>query len=126
MPLPSVFLRRLAILAAGLGLAFVLGPQTAGAQMSGPDVQVPDTADAVVRVRGMACSACARRMKGALEDVDGVDRATVRLEEQDVLLILVEEEAPSEKTLREAVTSAGYEFRTAVFVEEQKKEGPGE
>lgn len=123
MPFPSAFSRSLAILAAGLGLAVMLGPQTAAAQASGAGVQVPDTADAVVRVHGMACSACAQRMKRALEDVEGVERATVLLEKQDVVLTLAETKVPSETTLREAVTTAGYTFESVVFAEEQKTNG---
>ncbi|MFB6232306.1 MAG: heavy-metal-associated domain-containing protein [Salinibacter sp.] len=120
-PLPS-----LSGPAVAAGLLLLLLPPAASAQQSSQAVQVPDTADAVVQVRGMACSACARRMKRALEDVDGVDRATVLLKKQDVLLTLSAQKTPSEKILREAVTSAGYEFRGALFArEEQTEESSG-
>ncbi|MFB6273597.1 MAG: heavy-metal-associated domain-containing protein [Salinibacter sp.] len=122
---PSVSLRRFFLAAAGVGLALLLLPQTAAAQESASTVQVPDSADALVQVRGMVCSNCARRMKGALEGVEGVDRATVLLEKQRVLLTLSGEKSPSEKTLREAVTSAGYEFRNATFAETPPKERSG-
>ncbi|HKL89495.1 MAG TPA: heavy metal-associated domain-containing protein [Salinibacter sp.] len=118
--------RSIFLLAAALELALLLLPQTATAQESAPEVQVPDTADAVLQVNGMACSACAQRMKSVLEEVEGVDRATVLLEEQNVVLTLGGNPMPSEKTLREAVTSAGYEFRTAVFAKGQKSKGTGE
>jgi copper chaperone CopZ len=114
------------LVAAALGLALSLLPQTATAQESTPEVQVPDTADAVLQVNGMSCSACAQRMKSVLEEVEGVDRATVLLGEQNVVLTLGGNPMPSEKTLREAVTSAGYEFRAAVFAKGQKRKGTGE
>ena len=118
--------RSLFLFAAALGLALSLLPQTATAQDAAPKVEVPDTADAVLQVNGMACSACAQRMKSVLEEVEGVDRATVLLEEQNVVLTLGGNPMPSEKTLREAVTSAGYEFRTAVFAKGQKSKDTGE
>ena len=92
--------RSIFLLAAALELALLLLPQTATAQESAPEVQVPDTADAVLQVNGMACSACAQRMKSVLEEVEGVDRATVLLEEQNVVLTLGGNPMPSEKTLR--------------------------
>jgi cation transport ATPase len=61
-------------------------------------------------------------MQSVLEGVEGVDRATVLLEKQHVLLTLSGETTPSEKTLREAVTSAGYEFRRAVFAEKRNED----
>ncbi|MCS3699228.1 heavy-metal-associated domain-containing protein [Salinibacter ruber] len=118
--------RSLFLVAAALGLALSLLPQTVTAQEAAPKVQVPDTADAVLQVNGMACSACAQRMKSVLEDVEGVDRATVLLEKQNVVLTLSDQQTPSEQILREAVTSAGYEFRTAVFAKGQKSKGTGE
>ena len=114
------------LVAAALGLALSLLPQTATAQDAAPKVEVPDTADAVLQVNGMACSACAQRMKRVLEEVEGVDRATVLLEKQNVVLTLSDQQTPSEQILREAVTSAGYEFRTAVFAKGQKSKGTGE
>ncbi|MCS3676273.1 copper chaperone CopZ [Salinibacter ruber] len=120
------FFRSLFFVTASLGLALSPLPQTATAQESAPEVQVPDTADAVVQVHGMACSACAQRMKSVLEEVEGVDRATVLLEEQNVVLTLGGNPMPSEKTLREAVTSAGYEFRAAAFAEVRKTGETGE
>lgn len=113
------------LFAVSLGLALSMFSQTATAQEASPDVQVPDTADAVVQVNGMACSACADRMKSTLEGVEGVTRATVLLEEQSVVLTLGVESTPTEQILREAVTSAGYEFRTAVFAEGRTKETSG-
>ncbi len=121
----TLSVRSIFLVAAALGLVLSVLPQTATAQESAPGVQVPDTADAVVQVHGMACSACAQRMKSVLEEVGGIDRATVLLEKQNVVLTLSDEKTLSEKTLREAVTSAGYEFRTAVFSKGQKSKGTG-
>lgn len=109
-----------------IGLAVLLLPDVATAQTPGTAVQVPDTADAVVQVRGMACSNCARRMKNALEAVEGVEQATVLLEKQTVVLTLNDAKIPAEKTLRETVTSAGYEYRRAAFAETQETDGSGE
>lgn len=121
---PSVIaLRHLSFITIGTGLALLLLPQTVAAQESATDVQVPDTADAVVRVRGMACSACAQRMKSALNDVEGVHQASVLLDKQEVVLTLSEEQIPSEKTLRETVRNAGYEFRSVVFAKGQTIDG---
>lgn len=119
---PFVSLRPVFLIAVGLGLVTFVFPRSAMAQDSTPVIQVPDTADAVVQVRGMACSACAQRMKSTLEDVDGVDRVTVLLEKQNVVLTLGAKSTPSDQSLREAVTNAGYEFRTAVFAKAHENE----
>jgi len=97
----------------GLGLG--LGPHTAAAQEGGSTVQVPDTADAVVQVRGMACPNCARRMKGALEGIDAVEIADVQLEGQRAILTLKADRTVTETVLRTAVTEAGYGFRGVTF-----------
>lgn len=126
MLLFSVFRRVRALGMGAVGLAvFLLLPDVARAQAPGTAVQVPDTADAIVQVRGMACSNCAQRMKNALEAVEGVERATVRLEKQNVVLTLNDAKIPTEKTLRETVMSAGYEFRTAAFAETRGSDGSG-
>lgn len=95
-------------------------------QESASNIQVPDTADAVVKVHGMVCSACAKRMQNALNDVDGIDQATVLLDTQKVVLTLSDQNVPSENTLRETVTNAGYEFRTVLFANGRTSDGAGE
>lgn len=118
--------QRLLLVAACTGLALFLLLHTATAQESGPDIQVPDSADAVVKVRGMACSSCAQRMKSALNDIEGVDQALVLLDKQEVVLTLSDKTIPSEKTLRETVTNAGYKFRTVVFAKGRTNNGADE
>lgn len=108
------------------GLSLLAGPRTAAAQQKATTVQVPDTADAVVQIHGMMCANCAHRMKGALEKLDGVDRASVQLEEKKAVLTFKGGKEVSEKTLKETVNSAGYEFRGAVFADEKKAGDSGE
>lgn len=78
-----------------------------------------DTTDAVVSVRGMACEMCAQSMKQALEDVDAIESATVRLDDQEALLTLKPGQSVTEKELRTTVTNAGYQFKGVEFSEEE-------
>ena len=113
---------RLTVIALAVGsLSLLAGPRPAIAQDDDPaTVQVPDTADAVVQIHGMMCSNCARRMKGALEKLDGVTQASVQLEEEQAVLSFNGQTEVSEKTLKERVNIAGYEFRGVVFAEKNE------
>jgi copper chaperone CopZ len=107
--LRSLRLVLIAVAVGGLGLG--LGPHTAAAQEGEGIVQVPDTADAVVRVQGMACPNCARNMRQALKGLDAVETADVKLEEQRAILTLKADRTVTEKALRTVVTEAGYRVR---------------
>jgi copper chaperone CopZ len=120
--LPSVALRRFLLVAIGFSLALLALPRMTAAQDSDPAVQVPDTVDAVVQVRGMMCSNCARRMKGALEGIGAVETADVQLKEQRALLTLEADRTVTETALRTAVTEAGYAFRTVTFAEAERSD----
>jgi len=112
----------LTVIALAVGSLSLLSTPRAIAQNDGPEtIQVPDTADAVVQIRGMVCSNCAQRMKRALEKLDGVTQASVQLEEDRAVLSLNGETEVSEKTLKERVNIAGYEFRGVVFGEKKKE-----
>jgi copper chaperone CopZ len=120
--LPSVALQRFLLVAIGSSLALLALPRMAAAQDSDPAVQVPDTVDAVVQVRGMMCSDCARRMKGALESIGAVETTDVQLKEQRALLTLEADRTVTETALRTAVTEAGYAFRTVTFAEAERSD----
>lgn len=85
-----------------------------------------DTTDAVVSVRGMACELCAQSMKQALEEVDAIEGATVRLEDQHALLTLKPNQSVTEEELRTTVTNAGYQFEKVDFSDEEDTSSPGE
>jgi copper chaperone CopZ len=92
---------------------------------SGHESRKPDTVieqpDVVMHVSGLACGLCAHSVTNALQKVDAVEDIQVLLEDdQRILLTLKEGAKVDEKTLREAVTSAGFEARKVVF-----KDTPG-
>ena len=118
---------RLTVIALAVGsLSLLAGPRAIAQDDDPATVQVPDTADALVQIHGMMCSNCARRMKGALEKLDGVAQASVQLEEEQAVLSFNGQTEVSEKTLKERVNIAGYEFRGVVFAEKNEAGGTGE
>lgn len=115
----TALLKRMLILAAGLGFAVPIG----GMAQSTGDLLKADSVDAVIEVRGMACEMCAQNMKRSLEGLDNVAAAHVQLDAQRALLRGGNAGLPTEDQLRESVTDAGYEFQSAVF--ENKEESSG-
>lgn len=61
-----------------------------------------------VKVNGMMCSHCEMHVKKALEALDGVTSAEANHETGTVKLVCTKEVGDS--ALKEAVTSAGYEY----------------
>lgn len=74
--------------------------------------QAPATAppgrQAVVAVKGMACSACAHRLQKVLSKMPGVEKAEVRLEKEQAILLLAAEAKISDKQIEETVRNAGF------------------
>ena len=58
-----------------------------------------------LRIGGMTCDNCARRVENALNSLDGV-WATVRISDHRALVRM--KDTPNEQTLRKAVQDAGY------------------
>ncbi len=61
--------------------------------------------ESTIWVRGMTCGACARHVKEALADVDGVNDVEVHMREGRVVV----KHETSVTALTEAVRQAGYE-----------------
>lgn len=115
----------LLLIVAGTGLAVFLLPQPVTAQESASEIQVPDSADAVVKVHGMACQMCAQSVKRSLEGVEDVDAAHVHLDEQRALLTLTGDHSVTENLLRTTVEKAGYEFEAVTFASETETSSDG-
>ncbi|RXA17841.1 copper chaperone [Methanosarcina sp. MSH10X1] len=62
----------------------------------------------IIKVEGMSCMHCQLRVKKAVEDVEGVQRADVNLQTKQVTVELEEGKANLEK-VRAAIREAGYE-----------------
>lgn len=60
-----------------------------------------------MQIEGMMCEHCAGRVTKALEEIAGVTKVTVNLEDKSALVETAQE--VSEDTLKKAVTEAGYE-----------------
>lgn len=61
-----------------------------------------------VKITGMACGNCAQKVQGALEAVDGVERAEVRLEKGWAEVFPKAGAQVSEAALKAAVEQSGY------------------
>ena len=62
----------------------------------------------VIKVEGMNCMGCVNKVKTGLENVAGVKRADVSLEQKQVTIQHDESDAAQEQ-FRQAIRSAGFE-----------------
>jgi len=86
----------------------------------------PAGKQALVPVKGMACSACARRLQKVLSKLPGVEKAEVQLEKEQAILTFLADSKASDKQIEETVRNAGFvpgkiEWRPAG----EKKTEPG-
>lgn len=100
--------------------AMALAPQ-ARAQ---DDKRIEDP-DIIIEVDGIACPFCAYGIEKRLKKIDGVAELSVLLEEGRIQLRLDEGATVSEERLREAVTEAGFDARSIVFVNEDARTSSG-
>ena len=81
--------------------------------------------DLIVRIEGMHCAACVRRVERALLKVDGVSAASVDLVGERAVVTVAggpEREAEHEGAIFDAVSAAGYQ---AAFADEASPEAEG-
>ena len=84
--------------------------------------QAPDQAsDLIVRIEGMHCAACVRRVERALLKVDGVSAASVDLVGERAV-VTVADDSEREGAISDAVNAAGYH---AAFADEESAEAEG-
>lgn len=62
----------------------------------------------VMKIEGMNCMGCENKVKTALENIAGVKRADVSLEQKQVTIQYDENDAAQEQ-FRQAIRSAGFE-----------------
>lgn len=63
----------------------------------------------IVNVDGMSCNNCAKHVKNALEDIEGVSEAIVNLEKKNVEVSYQGD--IDEKSISDAINEAGYEYK---------------
>lgn len=63
----------------------------------------------IVNVDGMSCNNCAKHVKNALEDIDGVSEAIVNLEKKNAEISYQGD--IDEKVISDAINEAGYEYK---------------
>ena len=63
----------------------------------------------IVIVDGMSCNNCAKHVKNALEDIDGVSEAIVNLEKKNAEISYQGD--INEKVISDAINEAGYEYK---------------
>ena len=63
----------------------------------------------IVNVDGMSCNNCAKHVKNALEDIDGVSEAIVNLEKKNAEISYQGD--INEKVISDAINEAGYEYK---------------
>ena len=94
-------------------------------QASAQDDKLIEDPDIIIEVDGIACPFCAYGIEKRLRKIDGVAELSVLLEEGRIQLRLDERATVSEERLREAVTEAGFEARSIVFVNEEAQASSG-
>lgn len=72
------------------------------------DKPAPASKQAVVAVKGMACSACAHRLQKVLSKIGGVEKAEVRFEKEQALLVFAPDAKVTDKQIEETVRNAGF------------------
>ncbi len=63
----------------------------------------------VLNIAGMGCSGCVSTVEGALQDLNGVHSATVKLDEA-IAEVSYDETKVTPEDLETAITEAGYEM----------------
>lgn len=63
----------------------------------------------IINVNGMSCNNCAKHVKNALENIEGVNEAVVSLDDKNAEISY--EGNIDEKVIEEAITEAGYEYK---------------
>ncbi|MYL32122.1 copper chaperone CopZ [Pontibacillus yanchengensis] len=61
-----------------------------------------------LEVKGMTCGHCEKAVKGALEELNGIDSANVHLE-QNTVDVSYDEAKVSEKEMKDAIEDQGYD-----------------
>lgn len=64
----------------------------------------------VLNIEGMSCQHCVNRVKGALEELDGVNSVSVNLDD-DTAEITYDSSKVDLKKFKEVVVEAGYEVK---------------
>lgn len=62
----------------------------------------------IINVNGMSCNNCAKHVKNALENIEGINEAVVSLDNKNAEISY--EGNIDEKVIKEAITEAGYEY----------------
>lgn len=62
----------------------------------------------IINVNGMSCNNCAKHVKNALENIEGINEAVVSLDNKNAEISY--EGNIDEKVIEEAITEAGYEY----------------
>ena len=63
----------------------------------------------IINVNGMSCNNCAKHVKNALDNIEGVNEAVVSLDDKNAEISY--EGNIDEKVIEEAITEAGYEYK---------------
>jgi copper chaperone CopZ len=74
------------------------------------NIQNGTTQQATLTIGGMACSACANTVQQALNDLEGVQEASVDLENESGS-VSYEKYSVSTDEFKEIIENAGYEFK---------------
>lgn len=80
-----------------------------------PEIEKPDIR---VGVDGLACPFCAYGIEKKLKKIDSIEKLYVNIENGTVDLKLKSEATLSEKSIKKAVSDAGFEVRSIEYVNE--------
>lgn len=65
----------------------------------------------IIKIEGMSCGHCSKRVEDALKNIEGVKEVNVSLDDKQA--VVTAEDTAAEDALKEAVAEAGYEVVTA-------------
>jgi copper chaperone CopZ len=72
------------------------------------DKPAPTSKQAVVAVKGMACSACGHRLQKVLSKLGGVEKVEVRFEKEQAILVFAPDARVTDNQIKETVRNAGF------------------
>ena len=78
--------------------------------------------DIVIEVGGLACPFCAYGIEKRLKKIEGIEKLSVQLEDGTVQVRLQDGAKVSKERIEQAVSDAGFEAKSVVFVNEDAEE----
>lgn len=104
-----------------LVIALLVAGATSTSALAQDDKLLADP-DIVIEVGGLACPFCAYGIEKRLKKIEGIEELSVHLEEGTIEVRLEDGATVSRERVEEAISDAGFEAKSVVFVNEDAEE----